>query len=131
MQPSLICCCLFILLSYIMKHISWSRLVFCFVDDMFTRALFIPLRPFFFGATNAHQDAQIVARRCWHEICFMHLWMWRILYIGQDQVRNVFTRDFNSRLYSAESLPHSLLDEDTWSISLQVCICVSLCFLLD
>lgn len=48
----------------------------------------------------------------------MHLWMWRILYIGQDQVRNVFTRDFNSRLYSADSLPHSLLDEDTWSVSL-------------
>lgn len=39
-------------------------------------------------------------------------------YIGQDQAYNVFTRDFNSCLLSAEYLPHSLLDKDRWGLSL-------------
>lgn len=53
-----------------------------------------------------------------------------ILYIGQDQAHNVFTRDFNSYLHSAAPRPHSLLDKDRWSLSLlgfsPVCLFVSL-----
>lgn len=97
------------------------------------------VQPLFFCVTTAHQDVQILANRRWHEIGFMHLWMrpasisllCLVLYIGQDQAYNVFTRDFNSCLHSAESLPHSLLDKDRWSLSLHGSSPVCLWFYCD
>lgn len=95
---------------------------------------------FFFSVTNAHQDAQIVATDADVRLasCIYGCGptskslLCLILYIGQDQAYNVFTRDFNSHFHSAESLPHSLLDKDRWSLSLHslslVCLCVSLRF---
>lgn len=54
-----------------------------------------------------------------------------VLYIGQDQAYNVFTRDFNSCLHSTGSRPYSLLDKNWWSLSLAGLspICLVCCIL--
>lgn len=90
---------------------------------MFTSALFSPFYSFLSVSTTAHQDAQQILTKDW-----LHAFMYAtqslypcyvsVPYIGQDWAYNVFTRDFNSCLPSAEYLHHSLWDKDSWSLSL-------------